>query len=269
MDSEQTVLTFHAEGSQRLDGNVPAHAVLDMLTELISALESNADYATREMNQHVEWVVADARHGSLEVAISPLFSTPGARLAADQAMGYVVRQIEAEQSGRTLGIPGTRTSTTHIRRMLRIAREGGIPAVRVSFKGRSVSVTTSGVVRAPKLAVDRSLGSVEGTIMGLTFAGSKPQFTLRNRLDNELVDCFFDQELKETVTHALLKRVRVTGLVTTRSNGIVPSVTDIEDIYEFPDDRSLPTIDDIIGITPDLTEGLSSEDWVRSNREFE
>lgn len=38
------------------------------------------------------------------------------------------------------------------------------------------------------------------------------------------------------------------------------------DIYVFPGVHELPQVDDIIGIDPELTEGLSSEEWVRLMR---
>ncbi len=49
-------------------------------------------------------------------------------------------------------------------------------------------------------------------------------------------------------------------------DGSIRGMSNTTDIYVFPGVHELPQVDDIIGIDPELTEGLSSEEWVRLMR---
>ena len=65
---------------------------------------------------------------------------------------------------------------------------------------------------------------------------------------------------------ALGMRIEVTGIFKYKVNAPYAHLAEVEDLIVLPLDDELPTFKDLFGIDPEMTNGLSSEDYIRKVR---
>lgn len=80
------------------------------------------------------------------------------------------------------------------------------------------------------------------------------------------IQCLFSQDLFERAKMALGRRVEVDGLFRYKVNAPYPHLADVKEMTVFPYESDLPTFDDLFGIDPGITNGLSCEDYIRNIR---
>lgn len=80
------------------------------------------------------------------------------------------------------------------------------------------------------------------------------------------IQCSFEVALFETAKSALGKRVEVEGIFKYKIRAPYPYAAEVNKINILPEDHELPTFKDILGIDPDITGGLRSEDYIRKIR---
>jgi len=80
------------------------------------------------------------------------------------------------------------------------------------------------------------------------------------------IQCIFPNELLELAKMSLGKRVEVEGTFKYKVNAPFPYAADVKSMLTFPPNDELPTFKEMLGIAPDLTLGLSCEDYIRQIR---
>ena len=108
----------------------------------------------------------------------------------------------------------------------------------------------------------RALGSIEGIVVGITLARRRPTFMVRKSDDNNIVDCIFVMDRLETVKDALGKRVLISGEITYNWRGEMSEVSPVARV-RLLGEGPIPSIEEITGLEPDITEGLPSGRYVR------
>lgn len=82
---------------------------------------------------------------------------------------------------------------------------------------------------------------------------------------HDAVECSFDQGFTDDVARALGRRVVASGVIHRSASGD-PLRLELHELETLPDEEELPTINELIGIDPDFTSGLASEDYVAEQR---
>lgn len=112
------------------------------------------------------------------------------------------------------------------------------------------------VMGTPRLRRVRS--TVEGDLEVISRRGGL-RASLKEMNSNNLVSITFSEDMKEKVKGLWDKRVLVEGMVNYRSDGSAISVNDVDYIEErIPG----PPLSTFIGAAPDLTGGLSDEEFI-------
>jgi hypothetical protein len=88
------------------------------------------------------------------------------------------------------------------------------------------------------------------------------EFRVWEEVTGQAVICRFGAGLFEQVKQALGRRVLVYGMMISNAIGAPTSIA-VEDIELYPSEEELPTIEEISGIVPNLTEGKSLAEYLR------
>ena len=114
---------------------------------------------------------------------------------------------------------------------------------------------------------EESIGAVDGRLeMVNVHSGLK--VGIYKITDNKLVEVLFkdSEKMKPKVLKALEKRVYAIGELERDQKGEVKSIV-VEDFEIVPDDKEIPKLEDIYGIDPNFTDGLSVEEFLRKLRD--
>jgi len=91
-------------------------------------------------------------------------------------------------------------------------------------------------------------------------------FWLYPEIGPNKIQCTFPDKLFELAKASLGRKVEVTGLFKYKMNAPYPHAAEVDSMVTLPSDDELPTFKDLFKIDPDITGGLSSEDYIRKLR---
>ena len=111
-------------------------------------------------------------------------------------------------------------------------------------------------------------GALSGRIEAISFHTLPYGFTLYPIVGPQRVRCNFPPKQKNEAIAAIDKYVTVFGTLKYRHKSIYPHEIDVEHIETPPPEETLPRLSELKGIAPDLTQGLTPEDYVRKNRDL-
>lgn len=257
--------TFKILGDSPSDRAVPADKFATALLDWVRAHTLTAKAIDR--TRTIEWDVVALQVGSAEALLAPRLAHPLDQIVADDTEQRVDRAFERISRGLSPGSEIPERAGDALKRVAVVARSERIGGIEAGYAGNPIHVGRNGHVPTRARPPDRVPSSVEGELVQVSFA-QNPIFGIRDRVTGSLVSCNFDEDRFFGVVQSALKaRVLVSGTVTYRTDGTPTNITDVDEIRVFPPDDELPSIDDVAGIDPDFTGGLSSEEWVRRQRD--
>lgn len=112
-------------------------------------------------------------------------------------------------------------------------------------------------------------GSLSGRIEAINFHSPPYRFTLYPIVGPARVRCNFPPKKKNDAISAIDKYVTVFGTMKYRHKSTYPYEIDVDYIESPPPTETLPNLSELKGIAPDLTQGLTSEEYVRKNRDLD
>jgi hypothetical protein len=232
-----------------------------ILADLDSAISENPSGS-------LDWFITDLRVSSAEAIVESRGKTP----AVDDRLGVMVQEnfvagLDTIERGELPPYFGE----LEMKRVRAIATRLGKPgaehftAVHLNGPERSATVTVQAAANVKKLIAPRfkTIGSVVGRL-DLISVHTTPRFNVYEALTKRAVVCRFDPSELEAVTSALGQRVAVTGIVNRNLNGD-PIRVEQPNIRVLHDEGEV-SIRDLIGLVPDLTGGLTPEEYVRMLR---
>lgn len=239
------VLDLHFDGQR-----ITVADLLEAISRVLSILRDVDTRSTGEENGTLDWVVRNLKYGSAEIMVE---AEPKGEATPMWAPEFVVRRVK--DGIRQVVETGERPdyfSNYAMRRtyeLTSILNANGIQSFRIGVNGESVSLNPD-MRRTVRQAAEghyRALGSLEGTIDGISAHESPYSCTLYTLLTNEAVRCYFGPELLSAVHENFKRRVSVRGVFTTRADGEVTSLR-VQDIERLPSADELPSVDEILGI---------------------
>ena len=102
-----------------------------------------------------------------------------------------------------------------------------------------------------------------GMLEAINIHGAERVFWLYPEIGPRKVQCIFPEKLLEPAKMALGQRVEVMGVFRYKVNAPYPHLAEVNDMTVFPPNDELPTFKDLFGIDPQITNGLSCEDYIR------
>ncbi len=110
------------------------------------------------------------------------------------------------------------------------------------------------------------VGFIRGDLEYINIHGGQNVFRIYPPIGPSKVTCHFPEDLKETAIKAVGRFIEVHGVLHYKKMSRFPYQIVVKDMDILPLEDELPTFDDLLGIVPNLTEGMASEDYVRKIR---
>lgn len=222
-----------------------------------------------------EWDIVRLEVGSAELGVRPRLSAEDALLSLPPEFGdeYETMSralVDAFTSVEEGGDPADVMPEAAVVPFGRLSRAFGDSVVSIAISTPySATEITSAVMVEPEDRPARlaSIGTVDGIIQGVFFGGRRPYFQVRSRRSTTLIKCFFDEKrLYSAVMDNMRKRVELRGRLMRDLDGVITRVEEVRFLRPVPGDDELPALSDLAGLVPDLSDGLPSEEWIRSQR---
>lgn len=248
-------------------GQVRLHDFVEILNRAKLILSDLDSAISQEPHGSLDWFITDLKVGSAEATVESRPRIP----SADERLGAMVQEnfvagLDTIERGE---LPPW-FSEIDMKRVSSIAQRLGHPGAKtlqashLNGGERKAIVTPKAGKNAKQLIAPKfkTIGSVVGKLELISVHGT-PRFNVYDALTKRAVVCPFDRTHQEAITEALGERVVVTGVVHRNLNGDPIRV-------EQPQIRVLeheaPSIRDLIGLAPDLTDGVSPVEHVRNLR---
>lgn len=144
---------------------------------------------------------------------------------------------------------------------------------KISITGSTNGKLAKPIVLVPRIAEHvqevigpryTAVGSVEGQLDMISIRRFA-QFGIKHAITGRAIKCRFPKEMLEQVRGALGRRVNASGIVHYNAQGD-PVKVEVEWIRLLRGESELPSIEEIGGSDPNFTDGLSTEDYMRSLR---
>ncbi len=113
---------------------------------------------------------------------------------------------------------------------------------------------------------EESPGSIEGMLEKINVHNDANVFTVYPDVGPKSITCHFPTGQLDQAIASVKKKVAVFGLMRYRKNAPFAHHVDVESIDLYPDAEQLATFQDLLGIAPDATGDLSSEDFIKEFR---
>lgn len=114
-----------------------------------------------------------------------------------------------------------------------------------------------------------TIGSISGRIEAINFHSPPYRFTIYPMVGPQKIRCVFKPKLKNEALSAIDKYVTVYGTIKYRQKAIYPYEIDVDNIIPSSLSDKLPKLGELKGIAPNITGGLSSEEYIRKLRDLD
>lgn len=122
--------------------------------------------------------------------------------------------------------------------------------IHIGFNGKFLDLTHRSIANINELlgGKRKAYGSLDGKLNLISDRGGL-RFEITDRLTRANVRCYFGQDDVERVVVAFRKRVKISGLLNYRKDGIIVSIK--VDEFRIIEDKDKPNFHDMIGILSD------------------
>ena len=250
----------------KLEGHpkqISMDSFLKVMKEIPELLRELDCAVSRSRSGTLDWVVSELKTGSAVVEIESQVIR-GHEDFAKQVAHYFTNGLS--QISDEAVTPPLFFSTSSIRRVLRITRNLS------AFDGHGLMVSSPDIERKALLTRDvepivqrllsvhhKDIGAVEGTLELVSFRPRR--FNVLDSVSRRVVKCSLPESLEVTVKENLGKTVEVAGVVSYNAEA-EPMSIEVEHLRSLETEK-LPSIEEIIGIAPDITGELSTEEFIR------
>lgn len=151
----------------------------------------------------------------------------------------------------------------HLGELEFLPHKTGLTLIKVHHQKKEVRLVNATYEHVQEFTTPRyeAEGSVIGNLDSITVHKGN-EFRVWDELTQRAVTCRFKKEMLEQAKDLLGKRVLVAGLVNVSSKGDKLSV-DVAELDSYPDEKDLPTIEDMSGLVDDFTGGMSIKEYLQ------
>ena len=161
-------------------------------------------------------------------------------------------------------------SMSSVRKIVRALGTNGVSALDIAIPELQRSVELSSAAEANVQSLVRvhhkSIGSVEGKLELISVHVRSRRFNVYHAITQRAIKCNLPKGMEEEVVRSLGRRVIVSGLVSYNVRG-EPLNVNVDHLRVLKDGKVLPSIDDMLGMAPDITGELTTEEYIRRLRD--
>lgn len=254
------------EGLDSDDGHVRLDVFVSELQKLQTAL-GRADARVSNGKRCSYFAVVGLSHNSpatveLEARVAP----SSKRDCRASAMALLAQAIESVQRGEFTEesdyelLNDIKELSTPVGETLKTAR------LLIDGKAYVFSETIAEAITTFQAEQEECLTTVEGMLERVNVHDDKNLFTIYPDVGPPRITCRLPERLAEKGIGAIRRRVAVSGVARFRKFAPFPHEIVADDIDVYDVDSELPSFADLLGMAPNATGDLSSEDFVRRAR---
>ena len=257
---------------QGMSGEISLDTFLLTLGESLSILKELDRVVSREAKGTLKWVVSGLREGSAVVEAESRV------VIGEEDFGFQVaeRFVDGIRTVQDEGVTPPMFSQDCIRSLNKIVRSLGnngasgleitTPKLTAAPDSVKLSSETGAKLRLLARVQRKSIGSAEGNLQLISIHPRSRRFNIYHAMTQKAIKCNLPKEIEAEVIDHLGRRVVVSGMVSRNELGEPVSV-DVDHLRMLKEEHELPSVADIIGIAPDITGNLTTEEYVRSLRD--
>lgn len=259
-------ISLSMEGPPSEDGHVRVDAFLREIQATISALGE----LDRQLSGHgrgtTYYRIVDLRHSSPATVVLEACPTGRGDDYSNEIMPRFfssVRAVTENTEPERVGVP----FLEDIKQMVfPIGR--GLSSLSLSMNGARIVLGEDIGRRIDALLAPEEFypGWLRGMLEYINIHEGKNVFRIYPDIGAVRVTCTFPQELANAAVSAIGRFVEVRGTVASKALARYPHAIAATEIEVMPTEDELPTLADLGGMAPDITGGLSSEEFVERVR---
>lgn len=223
---------------------------------------------SRQNRGTLEWIISDVGMGSIYLETESRVVRGDNDFAQRIALNFIDGVSHIAERAATPPL----FSVDSVNGLLRI-----VDTLKRS-NGQSLSISLPELERETELRVDsadnlrvlkgvqrKTIGAVEGRLELVSIHRPYRRFNVYHSTTDKAVKCSLPEQLERIVIDSLGKRVSVTGTVSYNALG-EPLSVEVSKVRVLKEREALPSIEDMLGLAPDFTDDLSTEEYIRSLR---
>jgi hypothetical protein len=186
MFTPQEPVEFTIQGNPALGDRVSLETFAAMVDDWFELLRQMASDLGGKKSD-VEWIVRDLRTSSAVLSCVPMTrSSEGDLIARESIRLVVVAANEVRRGGNPTDVVSEKAAESLLR-LVRRVEDGEAPGVIIKSGQLTAEIMPGDVRQARKEVARRAVGSVEGDLAADSFAATPADFSVRDRVTQNLV----------------------------------------------------------------------------------
>lgn len=260
---------MHIDGPER---GISFESFVGLLNRSLLILKDTDRAITAKPTGVLDWVVVDLSSQQGLNAVIESKARPRAvvddRMVKRITASYVDALAIAER-GEALPPHLSDAALSQLQWMAGQLQRNGAEALRTTYieeqQDATITPETAGNVKRLRVPKSEAIGSIIG-LLEVVSVHKHPKYSVYDAVTERPVSAKFKPSEIDVVKEALGRRVRVSGLIRRNAKGQPLSVEQPR-LSVLPPTDQLPSTDDLIGLDPDFTGDLSTDEYVRRLRD--
>jgi hypothetical protein len=220
---------------------------------------------SRRPSGSLRWIVKDVFTSSLGLEVEPRSKLPDKNFGPEVAHAFVRGIYQIEHEGTTPPFFSEYGLMRAQKLVRQIGRNGATGFRAQYFQDSAVlSIQSSANIEQLLGASHHAFGSVEGTLETISIHGGS-KFIVYHHITRKGITCTVPSEMIEEAKDDLGRRVIVSGLVHYNAKA-EPTRVEADKLRVLKKEFELPTTDSLTGSEPDLTDTLSTKQFIKDIR---
>lgn len=249
-------------------GEIPARTFVRFIDNSLKVLSELDRAVSSERTGTLLWTMSDLRRGSALVDIQSRVVRGHEDFAPAVTRAYKNGLANLQVEARTPAL-FTLDSVRLVRDIVRTIGRNGVTSASVMLpeQGDAVELTREFESNLEALVGvhHKSLGAVEGKLELVSLHHPYRRFNVYHTVTGKGVKCNLPAKLEDAVIGAMKRRVLASGTVSYNAVG-EPLSVEVKSLRILGREDDLPSISQMLGLIPDLTGNLTTEEHIRSLR---
>lgn len=254
-------------GSEKDGGDVRLSEFIDQLEAFSDALRQTEKALSGESSSHIYYKVVDLTHKSPATIVLEPVAPPNSPVSARVVRKNFISGVrgirnkrQVPQNANLAMMESYRSMSTRASRYIQRVELVETSKKVIPIDGKFAQQVDE--IIGPDIF---SFGSVSGKLEALNFHKTL-KFFIFPTVGAQRISCDFKPDLRDQVKRAIDNYVTIEGRLRFKQMDKFPYAIDAKKIDVHEPDSTLTTLHELRGVSPNSTEGMSAEEFVRSLR---
>ncbi len=262
-------IAFYITGKPEEDQHVTLDEFIRQLTFFLQALHQTDSHLSKVDFASTYYQVIDLRHSS--PAFVAIRAHPVQNMADQSSTILSTFFNEFSAIEHTKQVPQyiERSLLESFRNVVLPLGKQKVSDLTVLYQEQSLQLSASTMHYLDAVLAEEAMdeeGSISGMLEEINIHAGTNSFRIYPKIGPRKVICHFPKHLMDQAINSINRHVNIYGKLKYKARERFPYEVVVFDIEVYPPDEELPTLDDLRGIAPNATQGVSSEEFIRNIR---